>query len=75
MITQIIILVMLAAVLAMALAVSLRGGTAYEDRDRAFRDRDGDHVYYDESIIEKKRFHRLHPKEAARTFARLFRKK
>ncbi len=65
---------MLAVVLAIALAVSLKDGTAYED-DRGFRDKDGDHVYYDKSIIEKKRFSKLHPKEAARTFARLFKKK
>ena len=75
MITLIIILVMLAVVLAIALAVSLKDGTAYEEDDRGYRDRDGDHVYYDESIIEKKRFRRLHPKEAARTFRRLFRRK
>ena len=75
MITLIIILTMLAVVLAIALAVSLKDGTAYDDGDRPYRDQDGDHVYYDKSIIEKKRFHRLHPKEAARTFSRLFRKK
>ncbi len=75
MITLIIILVMLAVVLAIALAVSLRDGTAFEDYDRGYRDKDGDHVYYDQSIIEKKQFKRLHPKEAARTFARLFHKK
>ncbi len=65
---------MLAVVLAIALAVSLKDGTVSDD-DRPFRDKDGDHVYYDESIIEKKKFSRLHPKEAARTFARLFRHK
>ena len=73
--TLIIILTMLAVVLAIALAVSLKDGTAYDDSDRGYRDKDGDHVYYDESIIEKKRFSRLHPKEAARTFTRLFRRK
>ncbi|MDE5872053.1 MAG: hypothetical protein K2H22_08940 [Muribaculaceae bacterium] len=61
--------------LAIALAVSLKDGTAYEDDDRGYRDQDGDHMYYDESLIEKKRFSRLHPKEAARTFRRLFRRK
>ena len=75
MITLIIILVMLAVVLAIALGVSLKDGTAYEDTDRPYRDKDGDHVYYDKSIIEKKRFSHLHPKEAARTFSRLFKKK
>ena len=73
MITLIIILVMLAVVLAIALAVSMKGGA--DGDDRGFRDKDGDHVYYDESIIEKKRYSRLHPKEAARTFTRLFRKR
>ena len=73
--TLIIILTMLAVVLAIALAVSLKDGTAFRDDDMPFRDKDGDHVYYDESIIEKKRFSRLHPKEAARTFTRLFRRK
>ncbi len=72
MILLIIILVMLGVVLAIALAVSLResGGD-----DASFRDKDGDHVYYDQSLIEKKRFRSLHPKEAVRTFARLFGKK
>ncbi len=62
---------MLAVILAIALAVSLktRGGTDYSDS--SYRDQNGDHVYYDQSIIEKKIFHRLHPKEAARTFSRL----
>ena len=75
MITLIMILVMLAVVLAIALAVSVKDGTAFRSDDRPFRDKDGDHVYYDQSIIEKKRFSRLHPKEAARTFRRLFRRK
>ncbi len=75
MILLIIILIMLAVVLAIALAVSLKGNGHTDDSDRSYRDPDGDHVYYDQSIIEKKAFHRLYPKEAARTFGRLFRKK
>lgn len=75
MITLIIILVMLAVVLAIALAVSVKEGSACDDNDRTYRDNNGDHVYYDESIIEKKRFSRLHPKETPRTFKRLFRRK
>ncbi len=75
MITLIIILVMLGVVLAIALGMSLKDGTAYDDDDRRYRDKDGDHLYYDKSIIEKKRFSRLHPKEAARSFARLFKRK
>ena len=64
---------MLAVVLSIALAFSLKGSREVDD-DRDYRDQDGNHVYYDESIIEKKRFSRLHPKEAARTFRRLFHK-
>ncbi len=75
MILLIIILIMLAVVLAIALAVSLKTHSEADDSDRTYRDQNGDHVYYDKSIIEKKTFHRLHPKEAARTFSRLFRKK
>ena len=69
--TLIIILIMLAVVLSIALAVSLRGTGS--DDDRPFRNPEGDHVYYDKSIIEKKRFHSIHPKEAVRTISRLLR--
>ncbi len=65
---------MLAVILAIALAVSLKTHNEADDPDRTYRDQNGDHVYYDQSIIEKKVFHRLHPKEAARTFSRLFKK-
>lgn len=80
MITLIIILVMLAVVLGIALAVSLKGGhgtTEDEERlDREYRDEDGDHFYYDQSIIEKKEFRRRFPDvRGLRTFSRLFRNK
>ncbi len=65
---------MLAVVLAIALAVSLKGSGKDDYDDQPYRDQNGDHVYYDKSIIEKKRFHRLYPKEAARSFKRLFKK-
>ena len=74
MITLIITLTMLAVVLGIALAVSLRGSGSTADSDRPFRNQEGDHVYYDKSIIEKKNFHRLYPKAAARSLSRLFRK-
>ncbi len=45
------------------------------EEDKLYRNKNGDHIYYDQSIIEKKKFQRLHPKEAARTFRRLLRKK
>ncbi len=63
---------MLAAVLSIALAVSLKEGTYRNSSEQDFRDQDGNHVYYDESIIEKENFHRMHPKEAARSLSRLF---
>lgn len=80
MITLIIILVMLAVVLGIAFAVSQRGGhgmTGDDERlDRKYRDEDGDHLYYDESIIEKKEFRRRFPDvRGLRTFSRLFRNK
>ncbi|MDE6649603.1 MAG: hypothetical protein K2K45_06715 [Muribaculaceae bacterium] len=75
MITLIITLTMLACILVIALAVSLREGRTGDDEDRGYRDQDGDHVYYDQSIIEKKEFSKVHPKEGARTFRRLFKKK
>lgn len=76
MIALIIILVMLVVVLLIALAVSLRSNSNGSGSDDiSYMDQNGDHVYYDESIIEKKRFSHLHPKEAARTFNRLFRRK
>ncbi len=72
MILLIIVLIMLAVVLAIALAVSLKTHGDTDDSDRSFRDQNGDYVYYDQSIIENKVIHRLHPKEAARTVSRLF---
>lgn len=74
MILLIIILIMLAVILAIALAVSLKGNSEIDESDSTYRDQNGDHIYYDKSIIEKKKFHRLHPKEAVRTFSRLFKK-
>lgn len=69
---------MLAIILAIALAVSLRP-TRDDDRrdtsDNEYRNEEGDHLYYDESIIEKKRFHRRFPNvPGIRTFSRLFKK-
>ncbi|MDE7420044.1 MAG: hypothetical protein K2N35_07525 [Muribaculaceae bacterium] len=72
MISLIFILIMLAIILSISLAVSIKNDHRYDDRD--YRNNEGDHLYYDKSIIEKKVFHRLHPKEAARSIARLFRK-
>lgn len=72
MIILIIILVMLSAVLGIALAVSMRSRRV-EDEDRRFINKDGDHVYYNESIIEKKEFRQKFPKEEPRSFDRLFR--
>ena len=65
---------MLAIILVISLAVSLKGEHGADDDDHPFRNQEGDHIYYDKSIIEKKKFHRLHPKEVARTFRRLFNK-
>ena len=66
---------MAAIVLAIALAVSLKSGGHDADEERRYLDKDGDHVYYNESIIEKKEFRRKHPQEEPRSWERLFRKK
>ena len=77
MITLIIILVMGAVVLGITLAVLLRNNCRMSDDDvrldTKYRDEDGDHLYYDESIIEKKEDRRRFPNvRGLRTLSRLF---
>lgn len=44
-----------------------------EETDRQYFDEEGNHTYYDRSLIEKREFHLLHPLErGVRTFRRLF---
>ena len=75
MVTLIIVLTILTVILTIMLLVSLRTKSKKFDDDHSFRDQNGDHIYYDMSIIEKKKFNHLHPKQAARTFSRLFSRK
>lgn len=78
MITLIIIFVMLAIVLAIALAVSLcRSDRQAQDdyQDKEYINEEGDHTYYERSLIEKKEYARRHPNiKDIRRFSRLFRK-
>ncbi len=69
----VIILLILAIILAIILAVLIKSTGEEVYYDGTYRDQNGDHIYYDKSIIEKKIFLSLHPKDAARTFKRLFR--
>lgn len=81
MITLIIILVMLAIVLAIALAVAIcnSGSHSQDDTtDKEYLNEEGDHTYYERSLIEKKEYARRHPniKDIRRfTFTKLFRKR
>ena len=76
MITLIIILAMMAIVLSIALAVSMKSDRkGPDDGDREYINEDGDHVYYNESLIAKKDFQRKNPGERVRTWRRLFRRK
>ncbi len=78
MITLIIIFVMLAIVLAIALAVSLckTNSKIHEDTyDNEYLTEEGDHKYYERSLIEKKEYAKRHPNiKDVRKFSRLFRK-
>ena len=58
-------------------AISIRNRGRIDDIDRHYYDEDGNHMYYDRSIIEKKEFNRQNPSESkhVRTFSRLFRHK
>ncbi len=61
---------MLAVILAIALAVSLSGRGETDDSDSIYRDQNGDHVYYDQSIIEKKKAGKIkgqEPKPSAKS--------
>ncbi|MDE6022164.1 MAG: hypothetical protein K2G13_01550 [Muribaculaceae bacterium] len=78
MITLIIIFVMLAIVLAIALAVSIcKSGSRFQNeyQDKEYINEEGDHTYYERSLIEKKEYARRHPNiKDIRRFSRLFRK-
>lgn len=70
-----ITLAVMAAALAIALVLTLRGpkDVADERLDQKYRDDDGDHLYYDESLIEKKEIKRRFPNMKLRTLKRLLR--
>lgn len=48
-----------------------------EDPEADFYDEDGNHLYYERSLIKKRKYAREHPDEASglRTFRRLFSRK
>ncbi len=42
------------------------------DMDSQYYNAEGDHIYYDRSLIEKKKFRRRFPKNSLRKFSSLF---
>lgn len=68
-----IVIFLLAVLVTVAAALHSRRD---EDAEDLFLDENGNHVYYNRSIIEKDRFRRQNPAERdIRTFRRLFSKK
>lgn len=68
----IFMLVILGIALLITLVVKARGRGDKAD-ENGFLNSDGDHIYYDRSLIEKKRFQREHPEaKEVRTFRRIF---
>lgn len=68
-----LIIIGLAAVI--GIAVSLRGRKEVGDFDKQYLDEDGNHIYYDRSLREKREFNRRNPEESPRTLRRLFSKR
>lgn len=67
------IILLIAILLIMLVSGSKRD---FEENNRTFLDEDGDHSYYDRSLIEKKEFRKRHPEiKDIRTFGRLFGKR
>ncbi len=65
-------IVILAIVLLIYIGVRFSGNYREKENDK-FYNQDGDHCYYERSIIEKKEFARKHPGvKGLRTFKRLF---
>lgn len=65
-----IVIVLLAVLVGLAAAFS--GHHAGDQTDRQFINEDGDHVYYDKGLIEKKNFAKNHPEvKDVRSFPRL----
>lgn len=64
-------IVILFIVLLIFIGARFLGGDRDNENDK-FSNEDGDHVYYERSIIEKKEFAKKHPEvKGLRTFSRL----
>lgn len=68
-----LLIIAIIALVMVGVAMSRRDG---RDIDAQYYDEEGDHVYYDRSLVEKKEYARRHPREARRlrTFRHLFRR-
>ena len=66
---------LLLLVVAFFIVLLLAKAHSLYEKETEFIDENGDHEYYERSIIEKKRFHKLHPEipeHDLRTIHRLF---
>ncbi len=73
--TQIFIIFMsIILLLAILVMIAAGGRSGSDESDNApFINEDGDHVYYDRGLIEKKKFQKRYPEiKGVRTFRRLF---
>ena len=68
-----VIILLLAAVI--GIAVTLRSRKEIGDFDSQYLDEEGNHIYYDRSLRDKREFARQHPGEKPRTLRRLFSKR
>lgn len=71
-----ILIVFLIITFLLSLIILMIGDFAFRvgniDLDSQYYDQNGDHIYYDRSLIEKKKFHQLYPHINLRSFSHLF---
>lgn len=66
-----IVLIIILVLLVCIIAFSVKGNN--NEQDNSLYNEDGDHLYYDSSLIEKKDFAKRHPSiKDVRSFRRLF---
>lgn len=73
----VVIFVLIIAVVGIVIMLTALSRKDTREFDSQYYDEDGDHIYYDRSIKEKKEYARRHPSEVSRlrTFRNLFKGK
>ncbi len=68
-----ILAIIVALIIVLAVATFYCHKHPEQNNDNSYLDENGDHVYYERSIIEKKRYFKAHPdqKDVVRTFRSL----